>query len=88
MGYSTTLYSVDLNKLRAACGSKDSAIVEAVLAADAERTGGKKPVDWTKGPFICVTWQSELGRPGSVASVSAWNGPIRPRRSMPPRAIA
>jgi hypothetical protein len=60
MGCTTKLYSIELKKLRAACGSKDAAIVEAVLAADAERNGGRKPVDWRKGPSIFVTWKSEI----------------------------
>jgi hypothetical protein len=60
MSYSTMLYAVDLGELQSAFGSKDSALLERVLAAMQQREGNVKPVDPTTGPRIHVTWNSEI----------------------------
>jgi hypothetical protein len=64
MGYSTTLYAVDLDRLRAAVGSSDATLVERARAA--ARGSGPTEVDPTQGPRIKVTRNSQIilnGRP-------------------------
>src|SRR5262245_48249934 len=58
MGYSTTLYAVDLEALRAAVGSRDAALIERAqaLRSSADAQG----VDPTRGPRIKVTRDSQI----------------------------
>ncbi len=56
MGYSTTLYAVDISELKAAFGSKEAALLARVRAAGE----GAPRVDPTKGPRIRVNWKSEI----------------------------
>lgn len=78
MGYATTLYAVDLEKLQAAIGSRDAGLIERALA-----TGGPAEIDPTQGPRIKVTRDSQIvlnGRPVSVEELRAdlqearWSG--------------
>ena len=51
---------MNLDRLRSACGSKDTGIVESVYSAEQGASGRQKPVDETKGPRILVTWKSDI----------------------------
>lgn len=57
MGYSTTLYAVDLDELQSAVGSDDAALFDRVrqLAAD-----GSGEVDATRGPRVRVTLDGDI----------------------------
>lgn len=59
MGYSTHLYSVDIDSLKAAVGSKDDGLLDRVRAAEGG-VPGERPVDPTKGPRVRLTWRSEI----------------------------
>jgi hypothetical protein len=59
-GYSTHLYAIDIDELKAAVGSKDDALLERVREAVRQRSGVERPVDPTKGPRVRVTAQSEI----------------------------
>jgi hypothetical protein len=45
MGYSTTLYAVDIGELRAAFGSKDAGLLERIREAIRQRDGDTPPVE-------------------------------------------
>lgn len=59
MGYSTTLYAVDIGELKAAFGSRDAALLERVREA-VSKWDGTPHVDPTKGPRVECNWKSEL----------------------------
>ena len=69
MGYSTMLYAVDIGALKAACGSKDQALLSRVRAAIQEGQGADKAVDPTKGPRVKITWTSEIYFNGQLVTV-------------------
>jgi hypothetical protein len=64
MGYSTTLYSVDLASIQAAVGSNDAALIERALATD-----GPPEVDPTQGPRIKVTRDSRIFLNGRLVTL-------------------
>lgn len=71
MGYSTTLYAVDLEKLRAAVGSNDADLAERVRAVGRDPAAG---VDPTQGPRIKVTQDSQIilnGKPVTLDEMKA-----------------
>lgn len=99
MGYSATLYAVDLATLRAAVGSADPALFERVWADWSRELAGRPP-DPSAGPRVRVTLDGSLvlnGRPVTLGELSAalreprWRGtnlflftePGRPRGPQP-----
>lgn len=68
MGYSTHLYSVDIDSLVSAIGSKDDGLLERVRAAEGG-SSGERPVDPTKGPRVRLTYRSEIELDGTLKSL-------------------
>src|SRR5262245_13991531 len=59
MGYSTTLYAVDLDALRAAVGSQNPQLLGRLRPARKSSKGGKKNPE-TDGPRVQLTRQGEI----------------------------
>lgn len=75
MGYSTSLYAVDIPALTAAVGSKDAALLDRVRAALAPGDGVR--VDPTKGPRVKVGWDGEIEFNGARVAAADLRGRLR-----------
>ncbi len=72
MGYSTTLYAVDLDALRSAVGSRDARLLKRLRPAKKSAKGGKK--DPMQGPRVKLTRKGEIilnGLPSSFDELKA-----------------
>lgn len=63
MGYSTTIYAVDLDVLRSAIGSQDMDLVERLRKLESG-----KPVDPTKGPRVKLALNSDIFLNGKLVT--------------------
>jgi len=68
MGYSTSLYAVDVAELKAAVGSGDAGLLERVRAVVRQQEGREERVDPTKGPRALVTHRSEIYLDGKLVT--------------------
>lgn len=75
MGYSTTLYAVDLEALRSAAGSNDQGLIQRALAA-----GGSLETDPTQGPRVKVTRDSSIFLNGQLVTLDEFRAALRDPR--------
>lgn len=67
MGYSTALYAVDLDRLRAVVGSGDARLIRRLLPAGKKRSK-KKVRDTSKGPWVYLKSNGEILVNGQILS--------------------
>jgi hypothetical protein len=77
MGYSTTLFAVDVDELRSAVGSNDRKLVARVMKAEKLKPAVKKKADAASGPRVKVSKNSELFLDGQPVSLDELHAALR-----------